>query len=159
MFVVCLLIVGISAVCGKLLTTSLIKRDKFFLEMLNFCEYIKTNITFSHTKVSNLFDGYIETYNSEFKEIFENFKNFDDNKNEDNLNKIFFLKKEEKSQIVNFVKQLGNSNVDMQISHIENFKNFIQNKSTLASDKRKQNAPLCYKVCISVGMIVSILIM
>lgn len=158
MFVVCLLIVGGFAVCGKFLTDGLIKRDKFFLEMTNFCEYLKTNITFTHTKVKELYSGYVETYNSEFKEIFESLKNIE-MKNEEEFYKNIFLKKEEKKQIVNFAKQLGYSDIDMQISLIENFKNYIQNKSNLASEKRKQNAPLCYKVCIAIGMIVSILIM
>lgn len=154
-------ILGLSAVCGKLIALVYEKRDKFYEELEKFCEFLKNEIGFCQTKVGMIFDKFESTYDIKNKSAFSDLKKYTENKssNEEVLQSLYFLKKHEKQMIIDFIKTLGNLDETHQVANVENFAGNIKKLHEEAQSKRKQNAPLCYKLCIAVGAAVCVMIL
>ncbi len=159
-YVACIGLVCLSAFIGKLITKSFVQRDKFYKEMILFCEYLKNNIGFRQTKLSNLFDDYMAQYpksSNSFNYLKEVCLNGEARASKEQ-SPLYFLKQEEKQAIINFFKSLGKGNSDVELSLINNFKTLIDTKSKDAESFRKTNESLTYKLSLAIGVVICILI-
>lgn len=154
-------ILGVSAICGKVIALFYEKRESFYCELDNFCEFVKNEIGFCQTKVKTVFEKFESTFNLKNKEFFNNLKNYSENESKEELitKNLYFLKPNEKIAIMNFMKTFGEFDEKRQVSNIENFACQIKKQHEEAVLKRKQNAPLCYKLCLSVGAVVCVMIL
>ena len=160
-YFVCIGVLCFSAFIGKQLTGVLVKRAEFFAKMNEFCGYLRSNIAFFHKKLADIFDGFISDFYSKYNDVFYEFKKYVDvgDKNEIKIDKLFFLKSDEKNTIINFLLELGKSDEKNQILLIDNFGSYINKKSEECNLKRKTNEGLIYKVSLAVGAVVCILIL
>lgn len=160
-FIYILLIMGVSAIAGKILTSNIIARDKFYKEFLSMLEYFKNNINFTKQKIEQLYMGYLSANDVKFKEIFLELKNINllgSEEQSKSLNKAYFLKKEEKQQIIEFSKMFGTHSDEIELGSIDAFMSQIKQRSCDAESKRKSQESLYYKLCLAVGSVVCILI-
>lgn len=154
------LILGCSALCGKLFARRFEWREKFFVELDNFCMFSKTEISFCQTKIDDIHSKFLNTYSVTNKSFFDEMKEISKGKNQDlSFEKQLFLKKQEKEKIVEFAKMLGKTDEKNQILNIEHFLSLVKEWKDEACLKRKQNQPLCYKLSLAVGALICILIL
>ena len=145
--------------CGKMFSSSLVLRDKCFATLENLCEYFKNNLIFSHTKLSDIYANFNQTYPNEFNALIVQMSEVGlKNSDQSSFTKYYYLKKEEISQIYNFAKEIGKGDESCALNTIESFRLYCENAHKNASIKRSQNQGLYYKLCVAVGMIVCILI-
>ncbi len=160
MVFVVLVILSVSAICGKLFSQNFSKRENFFTEFESFCVFLKTEICFSQTKVGLIFEKYERTHHVKNSKIFNELKLISENKtSENNLNEIYFLKRNEKEKLIEFAKTIGKTDEKNQVLNIEHFLEIVKIWKTESVEKRKQNQPLCYKLCLAFGALVCILIL
>lgn len=154
-------ILGLSAVCGKMIALVYEKRDKFYEELETFCMFMKNEIGFCQTKAGMIFDKFVKTFKIKNFEAFKELKSCVENKNvsEQASRNLYFLKQHEKQMIYNFFKNLGSLDENHQVADVENFAEIIKKNHEEATGKRKQNAPLCYKLCLAVGAVVCVMIL
>ena len=154
-------ILGLSAVCGKMIALIYEKRDKLYEELENFCMFMKNEIGFCQTKVGTIFDKFEKAYNVKNTEVFKELKTCVESKNisEKTTQSVYFLKLHEKQMILQFFKNLGNLDEDHQVADIENFAENVKKNHEEATSKRKQNAPICYKLCLAAGAVVCVMIL
>ena len=67
-------ILGLSAVCGKMIVLVYEKRDKFYEELETFCMFMKNEIGFCQTKTGMIFDKFVKTYKIKNFEAFKELK-------------------------------------------------------------------------------------
>lgn len=153
-------IVAVSAICGKIISRGFEKREVFFNDLENFCLFLKSEITFKQSKIGDIYEQFYKTYNPASVEMIKRIEQLstDRQKNISLLEKIYFLKKEEKQIIYDFAITIGKTDEDNQIANIKNFVEYVKRWQQEASLKRKQNTPLCYKVCLAIGAVICVLI-
>ena len=152
-------ILALSAVCGKLCARVFEKREKFFMELENMCMFFKNEVGFLNTKNAVLFEKYEKSYEVENKQIFEEMKEISNESINTCFEKIYFLKKIEKQKLAEFSKNFGKGDQNSQLANIENFLQEAKRMHDESLQKKKQNAPLCYKVCLAIGTVICVLIL
>ena len=154
-YIVCVGIVCLSAYIGKILTRALVERDEFFKEINLMLEYFKNNIEYRHCKIAELFKNYkhVTLNNSVYQKIHDYY--FD---NKEKRMKFTFLKAEEKERLNVFFKEFGNGDKNVEVNNIVSLMEYVKNKKIEASEVRKKNEGLIYKVSIAVGVVLSIII-
>ncbi|MBQ7467003.1 MAG: stage III sporulation protein AB [Clostridia bacterium] len=158
-YFVCITIMAASYFAGKEIAKIYVKRDRFFKNLSEFCDFLKSNISFFQTKISEIFDGYIKDYSSEFDNIYKQFQNLIMDENGKSVAEdIKFLKAEDKVTLNNFLKGLGKSDQKNQMMLIDNFKNYALKRSEECASARRSQEGLIFKVSLAVGAVICILI-
>lgn len=160
MVFIVLVILSVSAFCGKLFSQNYSKRETFFTELENFCLFLKTEICFSQTKVGAIYEKFERTYKIKNSAIFNAMKMVSENKtDEKELNNCYFLKTSEKEKMIEFATEIGRTDEKNQVLNIEHFLESVKIWKSESIEKKKQNQPLCYKLCLAFGALVCILIL
>lgn len=160
MAVLIFLILGCSALCGKMFARRFELREKVFVELESFCMFSKTEIAFCQTKVGDIYLKFFNSFVVTNKQFFEELKSISEGaKQSFTFENQYYLKKNEKEKIVEFGKLLGKMDEKNQILNIEHFSSLVNFWKNEACLKRKQNQPLCYKLSLAVGALICILIL
>ena len=161
-YLVCVLVVCVSAYIGRLIVKRYVDRDNFYAELIQLIEYIKNNIIYKQSKIKDLFNEYMKKDKVFFKSQLDKMKDCvlttDNNSSKLKKTEFSFLKSDEISQIERFLRELGTSNSEIEISKINGFISGIKTKKEEVYTARKQNEGLIFKVSIAIGVILSILI-
>lgn len=155
MYFVIILVIGVSALCGKIASDYFNKRAIFFNELETFCIHFQSELTFRQSKISEIYGNFFRVYQPKNKPLFEKMQNCQIQ----DLSKRQFLKIEEVQIISDFSKKVGVTDVQNQLVNLENFKAYVKKWQEEATEKRKENLPLCYKICLAIGAVICILIM
>ena len=160
MVYICILIMIASAGIGKMVTSIYLKREGFFAELYRFCGYLIINIAFFQSKMEDIYGSYTKIYQSSFADIFTKFKQFTKGEIDDaNLfSNLLYLKNDEKNMMKRFVLCIGNNDEKNQIEILEEFKKYFKEKSELCTKIRREQEGLVYKISLSVGAVICVLI-
>ena len=160
-YFVCIGVMVVSAFIGKQITLRIVKRDRFYKDLYEFCGYLKGNIAFFQNKIVDIFDGYIKEYKSDFCGFYTSVKNSFLNNNELDLaiENLKIFKTEEKIALKSFLVGLGKNDQSNQVLLIDNFKQYVSKKVDECSSIRKSREGLIYKLSLAVGAVICILIL
>ena len=155
-----ILIIGVSGFVGNLFARRYVERDCFYKEMKSMLVYFKSNISFLQMKVAELFDNYMKEKADKNKKKLLRMKDVVLCRDEKRLEykDFYFLKKEEREEIESFIKGLGLGSIDSELNKIDIFQKLVERKMEEVSDLRKKNEGLTYKLSLSIGVILCILI-
>ena len=111
-------------------------------------------------KVAELFDNYMKEKADKNKKKLLRMKDVVLCRDEKRLEykDFYFLKKEEREEIESFIKGLGLGSIDSELNKIDIFQKLVERKMEEVSDLRKKNEGLTYKLSLSIGVILCILI-
>lgn len=159
-YFLCICIISGSALIGKMISRIYVKRQIFYSEMDKFCNYLKANISFFHLKISEIFSAYLNTYQSENKDVFEDFKECITKNYNDKIlfRNLVFLKKDEKDMIKRFVLNIGNNCEKNQLEMLDYYCKYFEEKHNDCVKVRKDYEGLIYKISLSIGATICILI-
>lgn len=152
-------ILALSAICGKFCVRMMEKRERFYSELENLCLFFKNEIQFLNTKNAVLFDKFFDAYCVSDVQLFKEMKVLAGGEMSVAFEKTLYLKKNEKQKIKEFLQNFGKSDQFAMIACIENFLQWTKMLHEESLTKRKQNAPLCYKVCLAIGSALCVLIL
>lgn len=132
-------------------------RLKFFKDFLNFLEFCKTQITFYHNKIDEIFLGFLEQNqcSKDLKKFLQKIKEqFISNKI---INvELFILNSNEQKLLANFFNNLGKTNVEKQNELIEFNKFQIKSVLTDCEEKTQKFAPLATRLGFLLGLAIAI---
>lgn len=155
--ILCVFIIGGVTYIGFGLGSHYRNRYRFYQELNNFLVYIKTNISFSQKRLSDIIDNYvqkgrtpIESILGEYLEYLEHLTTVPSYQMSDNG----YIKANEKEEIETFFNQLGRMNVESEIINIDNFAKRIE----VVCDEAKKFYTKYNYVFIQVGFVIGCLI-
>ena len=152
-----ILLFGLSVGVGIYLKTINQNKLKFKLDLLNFCDYLKTQISFNKKPLKEIVENYIENATPELKNILKDYEEsftastlFVVNSN--------ILDFEEKQMLNELFGRLGRSDITGQIELCDNTKQFLNKNYEIWSVKHKKNGDICLKLSICFGILLIILV-
>ena len=157
--VICILcLFGLIVYVGYGILSYYKKRKQFYQDLIDFINYLNTEIAFLKTDLISIIDKNCNKYHNELNELLllylTNIKagkqNFDAN--------IKVLSKEENLELNNFFNSLGKTNIEEQKVCIAHYKSrFCEQKQKSEEDVNK-NGIVAFKLCIVVGIGVCIVL-
>ena len=152
-----------SGYVGLLIAKKYNNRVKFYENIIKFADFLLLNIYHLNENLKTIFSKYIEMGNDKNFQHYEKLKNVRGNDNDYNtlINQIVLqmnIKKSEISDIVDFFKNLGKSNTESQIHLIEGYKSIFKNYYNQAVSDQKQKGSIAFKLSVSIGVVVCVLI-
>ena len=163
-YVGCLLIVVLSAYLGKSYASKYVMRDKFYRTLNEMCLFFKTNIGFNHTKLEQLYNDFLSQSNNKFSSQLLNLKKLClENSNLQGVvygikKNLSFIPNEEVDILVSKFSQIGTCAENIELGKLEELINFTSVMQKEYSEQRKILEPLSYKLSVSIGLVISILI-
>lgn len=155
------MILGLILFCCSISTGFYIKmcklnKIKFQLDLLNFCDYLKSQISFSKKPVKEIVLSYGENATSKLKKILNSFcTQIGETQNIevkcDNLNF-------EENKIVNTLFQnLGRSDLKNQIELCENTRVLLYSNYEINKEKLKTSGDISFKLSVCLGLLFIVL--
>lgn len=158
-YIGCVLVVCLSAYIGKCFAKVYVLRDKFYKEFFKFINYLEGEIVFFQKKSKDLIDNYIQIKGDSFsKELYEIKHILIGEKNSLDFKMFFYLKKEERMFIEEFLLGFGCKDLSVEVDNIKKIQVELGRKKDEAERLRKCNEGLIYKVCLAMGVVFCILI-
>ena len=156
-----LIVLGIifcSGMIGYGLASTYRKKRVFYDELILVINQIKNNISFSNKSTKDIINNM--KLKTEMKEVCNSYVEFIESKKEysHSVNSISFLEYEEKNNIINMFDGFGRYNSETQITDLDNYKAIFDRNLNLAIQKENKNFPLCIKLGIIFGTLLSLLI-
>lgn len=140
------LVVTAGTVCGFYFSLKLSKRKEFLIAFKDFLSALETNIRY---KADDIITLITTSSSSPMLEFFSDnvFSSFMDYWNSfvENLPKSYGLTKEDINLIKEFGKNLGTTDIEGQLNHIELYKNHFETQYKKSEDEYKTKSKL-YKV-------------
>ena len=155
-YFICVSLICLSAYVGRILTKTMVKRNKILLELDMLLEYFKNNISFSQTKLSDLVKQY-EKYALDLN-LFKSFFVIDESENIKLMFNHGSLKNGEKDLLKAYFSNFGNCDKETELKKLENILAYVKSIKRDSDEYRKKNEALVYKVCVAIGVVLSILI-
>jgi len=157
--ILCLLVIMFSGFVGNKIAKRYIIRSQFFDELYRFCVYIKNNICFNKKTTKEIFDDYLTDESIRFYEqliclqkVIENQEVLSDK------TKMSFLTDDEFKTIVTFFQNLGTLDLERAEENLNIFLKFVEGVKIESENIKQNKAGLSYKLSISIGVIVGIII-
>ncbi|MBE5746505.1 MAG: hypothetical protein E7359_04410 [Clostridiales bacterium] len=145
---------------GIVIKNYLLKREKFFTNLLIFLENILNNILFNNEKLVNILNNINDNLlNNDFKDFIDTYiKNLENkitNKEFESLfkNKFYYLDDFEKNRILQFFNALGSQTKEEEIKKINIFIKEILNLKNESKNKNKKYSNLYLKLFIALGLL------
>ena len=152
-------IMTVSFFVGYLYKNRINNELNFLIYMKNFAEYLKSNINLFKNNIVQIIDEFLlinHTKNAKFNQIFE--KNTEiyqfSKKNIEKMisnNQISFL-------VFNFLNTLGTNDYEFEGEKINDFINTLNTYIVSFTQMKKEKGELFFKLSLSVGAIISILV-
>ena len=151
------LIMSVSSVVGYYISKKFIARDLFLKDLISFFNLTKNNVEFKKLKFDELFMSYLKTYKGSFRKEFLFLERvvFGDVEAIENL---CLLNQEEKFFLLNFLIGFGEINDSMLLIEINKVLDWLILLEKKAYESRIKNVNVIYKISLSVGLIVFVLI-
>jgi stage III sporulation protein AB len=149
--------VGVSAYFGR--------RVRFYSNMIKFCEIMLSEITFLHTKLGNLIQTNIDRFNSPFKTVLEEFKQYlDHSKTIDDFIKtcqtqLVFLRPDERAVVSDFFKHLGEMDEEGESGNIKNYISEFKRIAENCEKDKSRFGGLFVKLGIAAGAVLVIILL
>lgn len=135
------------------------RREKFFSELIRFCEFAKSEILFLQLKKQVLFEKFSTSQKDLALILSEAQKEFSEcQENERSAKTADFLKPEERLEIENFLRTIGKRDVENECTSIDNFKETVEVWHKRAVEEKAKYAGSGTKLGIAFGLAVSIII-
>lgn len=154
----------ISAIIGKMLSEKYINRVNELQEMKNALNIFKTKIKFTYEPIPKIFENIGKNSSNNIGKLFISAKNKMENDIASNswqeaVNEYTgFLNKEDKHIIKMLSKQLGETDVDGQVSQIEVTEKFLDEQINQAQQEKEKNVKLFQKLGITAGLMIVIIL-
>lgn len=149
-FLICILIVVVMLIAYSVSEQYKEKFD-FYYNLKNFLNQFKLNLNFKQEKIIT----FIEKIKSkkQFSIFLKEYKNFLKT-NEFNLNEIKILTQEEKIQLEEIIKNIGQLDIENEKNQLENFIYEIDKKLVQAKESKDKLCPMIIKLSLlfSIGL-------
>ena len=160
--IICLIIFT-SGYIGRTISSKYKSREECFCVLVKFANFLRNNIYHLSDDVGNIFDKFILDIQHRHKQDFLQLKQMvlSGGFNMVNMNQVSLfieLKESEKQEIYSFFKSLGNSCRESQVSLIDGFKQECLRMYDEAVIANKQRGNIAFRISISIGVIICILI-
>lgn len=156
MAVVCVLIVISSGLVGYYLGEKFRKRKNFYNELVKFLDFIEPQISFFHTKLSDLFNEF-DSKNKTFKQFLVETQAYLNNKS-NNLTCLDFLTNTEREDVLRLVNVIANLDLENTSKSILSFKTLFKEKATTESLEAKTKIGLYQKLSLFLGLAIAIIL-
>ena len=160
--VLCIILVVLFGGIGYGISSNYIKRKRFFFELNNFLIFLKTEISFSQTKLETIINNFKQRACSKDLIILLDNYLISLSRNlltKDNLfQKTSILSEQEKESIYLFFNGLGKIDVFNQIDVIEKFINTSAEYLNIAKEESSKYSALYTKLGIIIGAFLSLVI-
>ena len=162
-FLLGLIIVAFTTLCGYLLTRKYRQRRLFFTQFREFNEHFLTEIIYSRRPIVEFVAGY--SYKGEFNQLLETyFASFQTRTTKATPfpwqdSKCSFLKKEEKSLIEDYFATLGKGDSNAQKSYFSSLKDRLSSMQADAENACRKHGDLYIKIGFLCGLFILVLIL
>ena len=149
---------------GCMLANYYKKRDRFFEDLLYFCDLLVGEISFLQHKLLNIVDSHICSFSLQFQKVLIKYKEYLNNtisaqELTDYVGAVDLLSTEELNDISKFLLSLGRLDSDNELLKIKNYKNLFVKYSTLAKKDKSKYAPMFIKLGLIFGCIITIVLL
>ena len=139
-----------SSYIGVEISNSYSKKEKFFREIIMFCDMLINNIGFNKNKIGVVIENNLDNYSGDLKDCLSSYiaeKSID----------VEFLNKYQNQKINDFFNGLGGFDVGSEINYINSYKLIFEDFYEKGKDENKRYGTLYSKIGIIVGLILVIL--
>lgn len=157
--IITILIIICSWIVGYSYKQRFIKEEKLLLLIKEYLGFLKTNIVLFKNNIIDINNQYIIMHKNKnannYKIYLKNsgYKTFDIEKI-----KITITKKDAQSIIVNYLETLGQCEYELEKERLDLFLNFINDELKNNKNNQKEKGDLYYKISLSIGIVLSILV-
>lgn len=157
MIVVGLMLFGISVGVGVYVKMQNQAKIKFKLDILNFCDYVKTQIGFAQMSLKQIVLNYASNATVELKQMLNEYAEGLGNSKEFSIyNKE--LTTDEVAVLQSLFNELGKSDVKRQLELCENSKKLLINGYEDYKNKKQKAGDLGLKLSVCAGLLIAILL-
>ena len=151
-----LIIVGASAFIGWQIKAYYMARNKFFNDIVFFCEMILNETNFNKTPIKHILKKNEKAFHKEFLKSLEAFsKSLDEGR--EYSDKTLILTDTEKELFENFLNGLGKTNLENHNNLVSAYRQSVMNKIEKEMDCEKKKGSAFFKISICIGICIAIL--
>lgn len=162
-YLLIVLLVCSSGYIGKLFSDKYKKRVKIYSTLIKFAEFLKLNIYSLQENIVIIFDKFIsqnQSIGNDFDKIKQIVINNKTSVYDFRKIKLFNeLKSGEIEDVKDFFNLLGKNNLDLQISLIDNYLHIFKLKLEECNIDQKQKGNISYKLSLSLGVMIAIMVL
>ncbi len=149
---------------GFVFSKKYVKKSNFYNGLMGFCNSAINEINFCHTRLKELIDNNMSIANVEYKKFLILYKSYltegkgretFGNEIRENFN---YLTNDEIDKIVSFFCNLGNRDVDSELSNINNYLSTFDTYNKVAEENKKKYSPMYIKLGILFGVAVVVVL-
>ena len=141
---------GVSYI-GISLSNNYIKRERFFNELISFCNVLSNNIKFNKNKLKIVIGDNKDHYKTELKNFLEDYLN-------NKKNQISILTEFENQKLLEFFNSIGKMDTCGELNNIENYKIVFNEFYDSCKSKNKKYGNLYSKLGIIFALILVIVL-
>lgn len=151
------------AIIGFLIASYYKRRNKFFCDLLYFCDLLLNEINFMHSKLYDIIEKNKELFGVDFKNLLSIYEEYLQNKLDKTQlieivqNSLNLLNLDESKEIIKFILSLGSLDVENEINNINNYKIVFNKFNNSAEKDRQKYAPLIIKLSFIFGCMIAII--
>lgn len=132
------------------------KRAELYLYLKELNSNLKSNINLFKTNIVEIIDNFLGLKTAKFNEIF--IKNNQIYSISSEKLKKYLDNEQEITTILNYFNSIGSSDYDYELKRFNEFGNYFDDKIAEHSDEIKNKGELFFKIALSVGAVIAILI-
>ncbi|MBQ9790162.1 MAG: hypothetical protein IJW24_01025 [Clostridia bacterium] len=160
--IICLVIFA-SGYVGKMISLKYKLREECFYVFVSFAGFAIDNISYFSDDIGRIFDKFVLDVQSKYVDDFKKIKELVLSESFElcDLSEIKLmaeLKNSEKQEIFHFLKSLGKSCSESQVKMIEGQRQALVKRHNQSLEDKKQKGNIAFKLSVSIGVIVCILI-
>ena len=140
----------VSGFGGYVLGKNYSNREKFYNELMIFCNMLIANIRFNKNKLNVICEDYANSCSNDMGEYIYNYLN-------NSMTDISFISKYENKKIKDFFDGLGNFDSNSEIGYIENYKIYFNECYKKSVEENKKYGTLYSKLGLILGLVLVIL--
>lgn len=128
------------------------KRQLFYDDLINFVNYLNTEISFLKTDLISIIDRSCNKYHKELNDLLCSYLlNLRKNNNKFSAN-LKVLSNEENQTLSNFFNSIGRTNIEEQKVCIAHYKSRFSEQKLISEEDKNKNGLTYFKLCIVVGL-------
>ena len=132
---------------GLFLYKKSLKKQKFYVNFLQFCQNAQTEISFFQNKIKNILDK--QEFDGDFLKVL---KAYESGNIKTVLDEITYLQKDEKERILLFFSKLGRTDSKTEKSEIQTFIKYLEEKIENIKNNGMKKSGLKAKLVVMLGL-------
>jgi stage III sporulation protein AB len=155
--ILCFLIIGTGVIVGKKLSERYKRKERFYFDMVTFCNSYKVNLEYHRKRLADLFDENI--YGQDFNKYVECFNSFEGHRQSgEKILTYLGFDERERRYVSNFFDSLGKNDADSQAKEIEFYYKYFENALKSAQELATQRSSMVMKLSVLCAFLLCIMI-